>query len=113
MKFRSKTSVIPLLIIMVNSLFAVLAIQQYGFAQSNAAVSDSRSLSASINPAGPVQLQINQSQVFVANASRLDNSITYRWSLETSSNVSAINQTNCLLVTHGNQAVFEFFNRRP
>jgi parallel beta-helix repeat protein len=108
LRFRSKTTVITLLIIIIVSLSTILTIQQTGFARSNVTFSGPDVFLASINPTGLVQLQLNQTQVFIASTNRQDITITYNWSLETSSSVSATNQTNYLLITHGNQAVFKF-----
>jgi parallel beta-helix repeat protein len=102
----SKTSVITLLLIIVASLFAVILIQN-NFAASDIIVTNSNSLSASINPSGIIQLKLNQSQVFEANSSSKDIPITYKWTIESASIASASNQTNYLLITHENQAVFK------
>jgi hypothetical protein len=106
---RSKTSVITLLLIIAASLFAVILLQS-NFAASDIILTNSNPFSVSINPSGTIQLQLNQSQVFVANSSREDIPMTYKWSLESSSIVSTANQTDYLLITHENQVVFKLLS---
>jgi parallel beta-helix repeat protein len=97
-----------MLFIIFASLFGVLIAFQNNFAGSNPIAAQSQSLSVSINPSGPVQLQLDQSQIFIANVSHQDAPLKYFWSVENSSDISAINGTNYLLETSGNQAVFKF-----
>ena len=105
-RFRSRTAVITLLLIIVTCLFAVIILQN-NFAASNILLINSDFLSVSINPSGPVKLQLNQSQILVATTNRQDIPFTYSWSVYYPS-TNAINETNYLLVTQGNQAVFKF-----
>lgn len=100
---------ITLLVIIVASLFAVIMIQN-NFAASDITLTKSKPFSVSINPSGLIQLQLNQSQVFIANSSREDIPITYKWSFESSSVVSATNQTDYLLITHENGVVFKLLS---
>lgn len=67
-----------------------------------------QSLSVSIAPSGPVQLTMNQTQVFIANVSSTDFPLSYTWSIENSSGSFAVNGTHYVLLTYGNQAVFKF-----
>lgn len=60
-----------------------------------------------IEPTGPIQLQINQTQIFKAITNQQDN-LSLKWSLENPfTNNQAVNETNYLLVTKGNQALFK------
>jgi parallel beta-helix repeat protein len=85
---------------------------QSNFAASNIILTNSNSFLASINPLGPIQLQLNQSQAFIANSSREDIPVTYKWSLESSSIASVSNQTDYLIITHENQVVFKFLSEK-
>jgi len=67
-----------------------------------------QSLSVSIAPSGPVQLTMNQTQVFIANVNSTDFPLSYTWSIENSSGSFAVNGTHYVLLTYGNQAVFKF-----
>jgi hypothetical protein len=67
-----------------------------------------QSLSVSIIPSGPVQLATQQTQVFVANVSNTNSSLSYIWSIENSHQSSAVNGSDYILLTQDNQAVFEF-----
>ena len=68
------------------------------------------SIFTSINPSGPVQLAINQVQIFTANTSDTDFAKTYDWSITNPSNKRYTNTTNYLLLTNENQAYFKFLN---
>lgn len=67
-----------------------------------------QSLSVSIIPSGPVQLTTQQTEVFIANVSSTDSSLSYTWSIENSHQSSVVNGTHYVLLTHNNQAVFKF-----
>jgi hypothetical protein len=70
-----------------------------------------QSLSVSIEPSS-VQLNPNQIQVFTANVSTLEASLSYHWSIENSStNNFVANGTHYLLLAQGNQAVFKFLEQ--
>ena len=106
---RSKLFVMVLVgLLLIGSFIAYIGFQG-GLSQRNTVLALPQSLSVSIAPSGPVQLTLNQTQVFVANVTNQDIPLSYAWSIENSSTGNfAVNGTNYLLLTHGNQAVFKF-----
>jgi hypothetical protein len=69
-----------------------------------------QTLGINIEPSDPIQLKLNQTQVFIANMTKQDTKLEYIWSVDDSSSNVAINGTNYLLLTCGNQAIFKFLD---
>jgi hypothetical protein len=110
--FRSKPLIILLVsVLLIASLLAYVSLQ-WNVSESRLADQKlSQALAVSIEPKGPVQLNVNQVQVFTANTSTVNMPLNYSWMIENSSaDKSAINGTDFLLLTCGNQAVFKFLD---
>jgi hypothetical protein len=76
-------------------------------------LSEPRNFTVSIEPKGQIELTLNQLKVFTANVSTQDIPFNYTWSIENSfSKRIAFNETNYLLLTCGNQAVFKFLSQQ-
>lgn len=92
---------------MVAGIFTAIIIQNDS-AASNVLLKNTDSYLFSIEPAGPIKLSLNQSQVFTVNTNSQDNPSNYSWSLYSGSSDLAVNKTTYLLVTQGKQADFKF-----
>lgn len=73
-----------------------------------AVVASPQTLTVSIDPQGPIPLQLNQIQRFMANVSFENTEVRYDWSIGNAANGSSINGTEYLLVTQGEEASFQF-----
>jgi parallel beta-helix repeat protein len=92
---------------MFAGIFTAIIIQN-DFAASNVLLKNTAAQSVSIEPAGPIKLLLNQSQVFTVNTNSQDAPSNYSWSLYSGSSDLPINKTTYLLVTQGKQADFKF-----
>jgi parallel beta-helix repeat protein len=70
--------------------------------------SSPESISVSITPSDSMQLTVNKTQIFTANANTTDLALSYTWLIENSSKTIAVNGTDYLLISNGNEATFKF-----
>ena len=98
---------VALFLTIAVSFFAIILFQNSFGAKGNALTSTELP-SVSIDPSGPLILQLNQSQILFANASTQNIPLAYSWSISNSSSNLPINGTNYLLLTQDDQADFKF-----
>ena len=107
--FRSKIFIgIFSCILLIGSFIGYLGVQNYLLQNQPITFSLPQEIPTTIEPRGPIELKLDQTQIFVANVSKSDVSLAYEWRIKETSSSPAMNGTEYLLLTYNNQAVFKF-----
>ena len=110
--FRSKTFIGLLVsILLIGALVGYISAGGNAVRNQPITYALPQDLVVTIQPNSPVQLKQDQNQLYTANTSKQDATLSYYWSVENSSSkYPPVNGTDYLLLTCDNQANFNFLS---